>query len=448
VPRRSLRFETRIFLLALAAAAPAVVATAALLRRGAYPPGVRWTVLALVAALALSFAATLRRRVMLPLHRIANLLQATREGDYSQRARGADGGDALAEVLREINVLGATLAEQRREAVEAEALLRKVIAEIDVAIFTFDAGDRLRLVNASGRRLLAKPESQLLGSSAEDLQLAELLAGPLARSLERSFAGAEGRWEVRRSTFREGGLPHRLVVITDLSRVLREEERQAWQRLIRVLGHEMNNSLAPIRAMADILASLLQRDPPPSDWRQDMETGLSIIVQRSESLSRFMAAYSRLARLPPPRLVPVDVGELARRVAAFESRRVVRVVGGPQGAVSADADQLEQLLINLLRNAVDAVEATDGEVVMSWHQRPGWLEMRVDDDGPGLPETANLFVPFFTTKPGGTGIGLVLSRQIAEAHGGTLTLENRCNGGCRARLRLPLATQESRTAAR
>jgi nitrogen fixation/metabolism regulation signal transduction histidine kinase len=440
VSRRLLRFETRIFLLALAAAAPAVLATAVLLWSGVYPPATRWTVLALVALLALAFAAALRRRVVLPLQRVANLLQATREGDFSQRARGTEQADALSEVMREINVLGETLAEQRREAVEAEALLRKVIAEIDVALFTFDDGNRLRLVNAAGRRLMAKPESRLLGRSAEELELADLLAGPPARALERSFAGGEGRWEVRRSTFREGGLPHRLLVIADLSRVLREEERQAWRRLIRVLGHEMNNSLAPIRSMAATLASLLERSPPPTDWRQDMEAGLSIIAQRSESLSRFMAAYSRLARLPPPRLAPVGVGELARRVAAFESRRPVRVAAGPRLAVTADADQLEQLLINLLRNAVDAVEATGGEVVLSWSQRPGgWLEMRVDDDGPGLPATANLFVPFFTTKPGGTGIGLVLSRQIAEAHGGSLTLENRPTGGCRARLRLPLS---------
>jgi signal transduction histidine kinase len=244
---------------------------------------------------------------------------------------------------------------------------------------------------------------------------------------------------MKRSTFREGGLPHQMVVLSDLSQALREEERQAWQRLIRVLGHELGNSLAPIKSMATTLVHLFQREPPAPDWKEDMQRGLDVIAERSESLSRFLAAYSKLARLPAPTFQPVEVGSWVRKVVALATRLRVEIVPGPEITIQADGDQLEQLLINLLRNAVDAALETGGGVRIGWLVQGGHIDLWVEDDGLGLPNSANLFVPFFTTKAGGSGIGLVLSRQIAEAHGGTLTLENRKTGrGCEARLHLPM----------
>jgi two-component system nitrogen regulation sensor histidine kinase NtrY len=264
--------------------------------------------------------------------------------------------------------------------------------------------------------------------------------------MDLAFPGASGRWSMRRGSFRQGGLPHQLVVLSDLSRTLRDEERQAWQRLIRVLGHELNNSLAPIQSVAQGLESGLNaanqlpelQTGPAASILQDLQEGLAIIRSRTEALGRFMAAYARLARLPKPKHLPVPVADWVHRTAKLETRVKVCISEGPRATISADVDQLEQLLINLIRNAADASLETQGGVQVGWLLQGSQVEVWVIDDGPGIPNTANLFVPFFTTKPAGSGIGLVLSRQIAEAHGGQLTLENRIDTrGCEARLRLP-----------
>jgi len=436
-----LKFERRITLLALFAGFPAVALCALLLWYDGYSAQVQWTIDLLLTLLWLGIAFNLKTRIVRPLQTLSNILAAIREGDYSIRGRRALSGDALGEVMLEVNDLGQTLREQRLGAMEATALLRTVIAEIDVAVFAFDHEEHLQLVNRAGERLLAQPSARLLGRTADELGLSACLkssaGGP--QTMQMVFPGKVGRWDIRRSTFREGGQQHQLLVLTDLSQALREEERTAWQRLLRVLGHELNNSLAPIKSVAGSLADLMGREPEPPDWRDDMQRGLAVISSRADSLARFVESYSKLARLPPPRLEPLKVGALVSRVASLETRLPVNVVPGPELVVQGDDVQLEQLLINLVRNAVDASMETRGRVDVGWQQKNGQVEVWVRDEGPGLASTANLFVPFFTTKAQGSGIGLVLSRQIAEAHGGTLTLENRQQlRGCEARLRLPL----------
>jgi signal transduction histidine kinase len=328
---------------------------------------------------------------------------------------------------------------QRLAAMEATSLLRKVMEEIEVAVFAFDGQKRLRLANPAGERLLAQPLERILGGTAGELGLEECLSGGAYRTVEAAFPGGSGRWGLRRSTFREGGLPHELLVLADLSRPLREEERLAWQRLVRVLSHELNNSLAPIKSIAGSLDNLITREPRPEDWQGDVRGGLRVIASRAEALGRFTEAYARLARLPAPRLAPVRVSDWIRRVARLETRVNVAIHDGPEVTLQADGDQLDQLLINLLQNAVDAALETGGGVELGWARNSSYLLLWIRDEGPGISNPANLFVPFFTTKPGGSGIGLVLCRQIAEAHGGNLTVEN-CTAarGCRAQLRLPL----------
>jgi nitrogen fixation/metabolism regulation signal transduction histidine kinase len=431
--------EGRILLLALAAGLPAVITTLVILWWvGDYTPKVQWTLTVVIIGFWWGFAAAVRERVASPLRTLANLLEAMREGDYSIRARGAKGEDALGDVMAQVNEMAATLRAQRLGALEATTLLRKVMEEIDVAVFAFDGNRKLRLVNRAGERLLAQPAERIMNAEAASLGLDEFLEGDETQNIQRTFPSGAGRWGIHRAMFREGGLPHQLLVMTDLTRALREEELQAWQRLVRVLGHELNNSLAPIKSIAGSLEMLVKRDPLPEDWRDDTTRGLSIIATRSEGLSRFLGQYARLAKLPRPQLAPVDVGTWIRQVIGLEQRITPALVTGPEMTIQGDRDQLDQVLINLLRNAVDASMETGGKVTVAWAKTGPLLEVRIRDEGPGLSNTSNLFVPFFTTKPGGSGIGLVLSRQIAEAHGGSLDLRNRTDGpGCEARLIFP-----------
>jgi two-component system, NtrC family, nitrogen regulation sensor histidine kinase NtrY len=425
--------------LALAAGFPGVLTSMFILCTGGYPAKVQWTLGLFIIGGWLGFASAVRERVSSPLRTLANLLEAIREGDYSIRARGARFEDALGEVMQQVNAMGATLRAQRLGALEATTLLRKVMEEIDVAIFAFDHESRIKLINRAGERLVGLPAERVVNLPAAEIGLDEFLSGDNTRTVQRTFRGASGRWGVSRSAFREGGLPHQLVVITDLTRPLREEELLAWQRLVRVLGHELNNSLTPIKSIAASLSSLLQRTPRADDWEEDMIRGLAIIATRSEALSRFLGAYARLAKLPRPRFDPVDVNTWVSRVAALEQRVSVVVEGGEPTSIRGDSDQLDQLLINLIRNAADASLETSGSVRLGWSRSQQQIFLYVRDEGHGLANTANLFVPFFTTKPGGSGIGLVLSRQIAEAHGGALTLHNRdTDPGCEALLTLPL----------
>ena len=436
--RSRLTYQRAIPFLALLSGVPAVIVALALVWTGDHASRTQWTVTVFMLGTWVSILIAMRDRLVRPLHAVSNMLEALREGDYSLRTRAPAKDDALGLILHEVNQLAGSFHNQRLDALEAANLLTRVMTVIDVALFSFDDHDCLRLINRAGEDLLGRKEEEVLGRTADDLGLSECLDGETPRVMDVSVAEGLGRWELRRRSFRWEGRPHRLVVLADLSQVLREEERVAWQRLIRVLSHEINNSLTPIKSIATSLSALLERSDDPTHDAEDLKEGLRVIAGRSEALGRFMSSYARLAKLPRPQRRELSVQDWVQRVASLESRMGVTVLDGPDVQIEADGDQLDQLLINLLDNAVDASLETGGAVRIGWTDADEHVLVRVEDEGPGLAQTANLFVPFFTTKPKGSGIGLALSRQIVEAHGGRVRLRNRTDGpGCVAEVRLP-----------
>ena len=387
----------------------------------------------------LLIAATLVEGLMRPLQTLSNVVSSLREGDYSFRARGAGSADALGELAGEINALADLLQKQRVRSLEATALLARILEVMHAPLFAFDREDLLQLVNNAGAQLLGRPLARCFGHSARELGLDKLLAS--ADQSVHSFGTKPSRWLLRKALFRQDGAPHTLLLLADVSQPLQEEEQVAWKRLIRVLGHELSNSLAPIKSIAGSLLARAENIGGDDATIRDFRRGLGVVESRADSLHRFVQSYRILAQLPPPHFQQVQTGPLLERVALLEQRVTVRLDPGPPVLLNADPDQLEQMFINLLKNAVDASLANGAKPVrIGWRIAESDLVVGIEDSGLGIANIENLFVPFYTTKPQGSGVGLALAQQIARAHGGEIRLVNREDGpGARAIIHLPFA---------
>jgi nitrogen fixation/metabolism regulation signal transduction histidine kinase len=431
-------FEARLRVLAICIALPSLLVCCGLLMAQHASLSLWLTLLGVILFVTLIVFGLLVEHVVRPLQTLTNVVSALREDDYAFRARGSSGGDVLGELAVEINALADMLQDQRAGAMEASALLRRVVGSIDAPVLAFDPGGVLRLLNPAAERVFMLRVDESMGQPAEELGLAGLLAEADEGIVELEHDGRNTRWMMHRSTFRQRGVPHALLLLTDVSAALREEERQAWQRLIRVLGHEINNSLAPIKSIAGTLRTQLIAG---SATDEDLDRGLLVVESRAESLHRFVQAYRQLAQLPPPRLQKTPLGPLLERTIALEQRVQAEITGGPDVTLSIDPDQIEQMVINLVRNAVEAALTTRmarPRVHVGWQIDAGNVVIGIEDNGPGIANDSNLFVPFYTTKAGGSGVGLALVRQIVEAHAGSVKLTNRKGGGARAVVTLPV----------
>jgi two-component system, NtrC family, nitrogen regulation sensor histidine kinase NtrY len=432
-----LSFEARLRVLAMCIALPGLLICCGLLVSQHASTSLWLTLLGVMIFVMLIVYGLLVEHVVRPLQTLTNVVSALREDDYAFRARGSATGDVLGELAMEVNALADMLQDQRAGALEASALLRRVVGSIDAPVLAFDPAGVLRLLNPAAENVLALAP-QNVGQPAAELGLTRLLDEPDEGVVELEQDGRNTRWMVHRSTFRQRGVPHALLLLTDVSAALREEERQAWQRLIRVLGHEINNSLAPIKSIAGTLRTQLIAGVATDE---DLDRGLHIVESRAESLHRFVQAYRQLAQLPPPRLQKTPLAPLLERTLALEQRLRAEIVGGPEVTLTIDPDQMEQMLINLVRNAVEAALTTRAgkpRVQVGWQVDAGKVIIGIEDNGPGIANDSNLFVPFYTTKSGGSGVGLALARQIVEAHAGSVRLTNRKAGGARAVVTLPM----------
>ena len=438
-------WERRVVTISLAASVPALVMALLLLWTAGIESRVQWTVTAVLVGSWWLFTHALHRRVTAPMRTASNIVEALGEGDFSIRAVAPGGSDAAADLLRNINRLAELLQYHRLSVREADRFLAVIMAEIDVGVFAFDKHDHLQVINPAALRMLDATSQEVVGRPAAELGLADYLAGPAPRTVTTASPIALGQWEVRRSQVSRKGVALTVVVFTDVTRSLRQKERDAWRRLMRVLGHELNNSLAPITSIADSLEGEISGPALSDDWMEEAQQGLRVIATRARALSRFTDAYTRLAKLPPPKLKRIRLRTLISEVTTLETRRRIEVSEGPDVDILVDTDQMEQLFINLIKNAVDAVEETGGRVALTWTVAGGLVSVVLDDEGLGVANPENLFVPFFTTKPGGSGVGLMLCRQIAEAHDGNVTLEPRADRpGCRAEVILQVAEQPVR----
>jgi nitrogen fixation/metabolism regulation signal transduction histidine kinase len=428
----------RVWLFSLLLGLPALIFLAIFLYQRQLSAGPAILIAALLLLYLAIIASSLVEGLARPIQTLSNVISSLREGDYSFRARGASAPDALGELAAEINSLADLIQKQRVRSLEATALLARILEVMHAPLFAFDREHLLQLVNNAGLQLLGLTYSRSFGRSAHELGLE-----PLLDSRDQAihvFPGKPTRWLLRKAAFRQEGVPHILLLLTDVSLPLQEEEQVAWKRLVRVLGHELSNSLAPIKSIAGSLLARVESLTGDGSTLHDFRRGLSVVESRADSLHRFVQSYRLLAQLPPPKLRPVAIAPLLERVVLLEQRLGIQLDPGPPATLNADPDQLEQMFINLLANAVDASLANGSEPVRAtWDRNGTSLSVIIEDRGLGIANTDNLFVPFYTTKPAGSGVGLALAQQIARAHGGEIQLENREDGaGARATVSLPV----------
>lgn len=385
-------------------------------------------------------ATTLFQKITYQFRTLSNLLEGMTSGDYSLRGRKNDGDSALGQLVTQINALADTLMSQRFVALESQLLVAKVIQHIDVAIIAVNDQHKIALLNPAAESLLGVKQAEVMSENIAKLGCEHLLDTKNHQVLELDFAKGKGKFQITRDQYREHGHQHDLFFITDVHGLLREHERQAWQNLIRVLSHEINNSLAPISSFANTLQSISRKQTLESDFAENLHSGLSVISERANSLKQFIESYRQLSHLPEPKKRLITLSTILGNVTPLFAQRTLQVTLDEDVDIAVDSVQLEQVFINLFKNADEAMQDKAGVISLLARKQGNRYLIEILDQGNGIQSIDNLFTPFYTTKKQGSGIGLVLCRQIIEAHNGYLTLANRSDQqGVKVSIELPLA---------
>jgi two-component system nitrogen regulation sensor histidine kinase NtrY len=431
-------FSQKIFTLTLAASIPSYFCCLIFLWLIDYSVYAKVLLTTLLSLSVFGFAWLIKKQLQFQFQTLSNLVEAIRGGDFTLRGKKRADNDPLAELTGQINLLSASLNEQRVASEEAYRLLDKTIAHINVAIFAFDANNQIKLANPAAGRLFSCDFLQLLGQSADELALTQFFTNEQTQLLEHTFPAGSGRWQIRLDSYRDKGIQGKLLFINDLKTVLREEELKAWKNLIKVISHEVNNSLYPISSMSQTLSKLVNREPLADDWKEDVSEGLSVIGERANNLTDFIKRYAKVAKLPEPHKQIFSMSQLIAHTAIIKSNPqdiIIDENSNQDMELFADQSMIEQVMINLLKNALEA----GAPIELSWGENKQSQWLVILDHGAGIKNSANLFVPFYSTKPTGSGIGLVLCQQILDKHQGTLTLENSERAGCSVKVTLPNA---------
>lgn len=372
---------------------------------------------------------------------LSNLLDAMIRGDYSLRGRSNQNDVALNELVDAINGLAIRLNKQRIESIESQLLLRTVINHIDVAIITLSDENELILLNPAANKVLQLSNEKTHKLSIKQLEKLSQLESSQSKVMTLMFANQQGKYNVHMEEFRDAGKQQKLFFISDVSNILRSEEQNAWQSLVRVISHEINNSLAPIASISQTLKRFLNRKDDIENHKNDLIEGLSIISQRTNNLKDFVNSYKQISSLPNPQKVPTSINNLVNKIIPLYAKSNIIITDTPNVTMLIDPVQIEQVLINIIKNSVESMQSVNsqGVVDLSWLAEKNTFTLTISDEGAGILNPDNLFVPFYTTKQRGSGIGLVLCRQILEAHNGQLTLTNRLDkNGCLAVISIPI----------
>jgi len=387
-----------------------------------------------IAPAALWVAARVTRPWSRVMHAVQDGIMSLRDHDFSVSIRRIS-NDELGDLVTAYNSLGELLRRERMDLHQRELLLDTVIQTTPLVMVLTDPAERVVYSNIAARQLLHE------GRKLEGLNFADLLASspaPLREALSAEgdtlftmdVDGEPQVYHLSQRRFLLNAQPQRLLLLKQLTRELAAQEVAVWKKVIRVIAHELNNSLAPISSLAHS-GRLLAREPDQAQ----LERVFATIADRAAHLSTFIDGYARFAKLPRPRPVAIEWSQFLARLEGMP----FKVEGPlPQRPASFDVSQLEQVMINLLKNAAESGSAPDHITVRVREQAAGFI-VEVADRGNGMADGVlrDALLPFYSTKPTGTGLGLTLSREIVEAHGGRLSLANRPGAGAVVTIWLP-----------